>query len=400
MPKTLRNIVIYGLLFSALRMLVGATSAVYILSQGISLEELGYLKSFQFFLVLILDIPLSYIVDSSSRKLSIIVSAFFASFWLLITAFAMDLQIFYVAEFCNAISISLFNGAFLSYLVDIKNNFHQEIETKNVFAVFHKYDGLMMASSSFVGACFINTSSNITWIISGTLLFILPLIFIFILPKDNLRTKSTEFPLLIRFFQDIKLIFFHIKNNRILRYYILMLVFALVYMQTLIQIWQPILLIDSKNDKGVFYGIAFCLILLIQSFASYCIEKYSENNITTLKKLSVLLMLSPLVIFFDYLNYLSLNIFLLFAISFFSIKGMLIIISSEFHNHVPPEFRSTFEALTSVLSKLALIISFPLVMTGVQKYGISSLIYFLISLSMIFIFIQYYFAISVFKQEN
>lgn len=73
MWTSVNKIILYGVLFNSLRMLVGAICAIYFTTVGFSFMEITYIKTFQIFVILTLDIPLSYII---SHTTNIIASSF------------------------------------------------------------------------------------------------------------------------------------------------------------------------------------------------------------------------------------------------------------------------------------------------------------------------------------
>jgi len=114
------NLVNYvGIGFSCIRMLIGAFSVIYLISTGVSVYQIGLLKSLQAAVIVFIDIPLSYVSDKYSRKFSIGLSIFFAAIWLLLTGLGHDFTDFLIAEFFNALSLGLMSGAFSSYLIDV-----------------------------------------------------------------------------------------------------------------------------------------------------------------------------------------------------------------------------------------------------------------------------------------
>lgn len=120
MPALNKIVDSVGISFGCVRMLIGAFSVVYMLSKGVSLYQLGWIKAFQGVILVFVDIPLSHLSDKYSRKLSIILSIFFASVWLFLMGVGHTFTHFMIAEFFNALSLGLMSGTFSAYLYDIK----------------------------------------------------------------------------------------------------------------------------------------------------------------------------------------------------------------------------------------------------------------------------------------
>lgn len=51
---------IVGIAYGCVRMLIGAISVAYLMRAGLSLPQIGLLKSFQAAVIVFIDIPLSY----------------------------------------------------------------------------------------------------------------------------------------------------------------------------------------------------------------------------------------------------------------------------------------------------------------------------------------------------
>lgn len=253
-PKTLKTIIFYGVAFGSFRMLIGGISTLYLLSKNIDLIDLGLLKSFQFGLMMIIDLPLSYIADRYSRKLSTILGILFGSFWLLTTAFASEIWQFYVAEAFNAISLSLFGGAYISYLIDIKNKQYPDLDNKTLLSYDNKYNSLGMAICAFVGAGFLEPASNIIWIIAGTLLFIVSMGAFLQLPSDiyqsthnNISDLKINTP---NFSENLGRLISILKIKQEICYGLIVLSILLIYFQTILQLWQPVIKNFNTGNLG------------------------------------------------------------------------------------------------------------------------------------------------------
>ena len=109
----------YGVIFNSIRMLIGASSTLFIMSKGLDLAGIAELKAFQALVILFSDIPFGYIADRYSRKFSVNLSVLCGAIWMILTALSPSISWLYVAEFFNAISIAFFGGAFQSILISI-----------------------------------------------------------------------------------------------------------------------------------------------------------------------------------------------------------------------------------------------------------------------------------------
>lgn len=391
-PKVLRTIIWYGIAFGSFRMLVGGISVLYLLSKGINLTDLGLLKSFQFGLMMIIDLPLSYITDRYSRKLSTILGIIFGALWLIITALSTNIWQFYIAEACNAISLSLFNGAYISYLIDTKNKINPDLDNKIILSYDNKYNSIGMAICAFIGASFLNPTSNTIWIIAGILLFLVSIGSFIQLPSDTqfqyMDKKIAIHTPNIR--QDIKELLGIIKYKKEIFYGLLVTSILLIYFQTILQLWQPILQNFNSSDLGWIYGIFFSIVSLAQLLSSYAINSPIKNKHTyILFCLFISLILMVLTIL--WLKESVLIILTSLFIMFFGIKFLMIETSAKFHDIIPNNHRSLLDGMGFFISRIILLIVFPIITYSIDTIGFVFLPIILFLLIILYIPINYYF---------
>lgn len=388
-PKNLSIIIFYGVAFGSFRMLIGGVSVLYLLSKNIHLLDLGLLKSFQFALMMVIDLPLSYIADRYSRKLSTLLGILFGAFWLLTTAFATDLWHFYVAEAFNAISLSLFNGAYTSYLIDTKNRLNPNLATKTLLAYDNKYSSLGMAICAFVGVAFLNPTSNVIWIIAGILLAIVCVGGFFHLPSDNLQshhpqndnapsptTTACQTPTKQEGIKDnIRNLIAIITSNQMIFYGLIIISILLIYFQTLLQLWQPIIALFNQHNFGWLYGLFFSIVSLAQLLSSYLVNhniNHKHAYIIGTLVLSLILMTWATLLLQTHPMGIVIIVLALFAM-FFAIKFLMIEASAKFHDVIPNHHRSLLDGMTFFISRTALLIAFPIITYWIEKIGFIAL---------------------------
>ncbi|EJF90815.1 hypothetical protein ME1_00015 [Bartonella vinsonii subsp. arupensis OK-94-513] len=119
------SILAFGFLFNGIRILTGAFIVFYMFEKGLTLIDIGIIKSFQAFIMMVTDIPLGYFADRKSYKLSIILAAAFAATWLFLMGVSTSFSGFLLAEFFNALSLTLIAGPIMLYLFNMrKQNLH------------------------------------------------------------------------------------------------------------------------------------------------------------------------------------------------------------------------------------------------------------------------------------
>lgn len=400
-PKTLKTIIFYGVAFGSFRMLIGGISTLYLLSKNIDLIDLGLLKSFQFGLMMIIDLPLSYIADRYSRKLSTILGILFGSFWLLTTAFASEIWQFYVAEAFNAISLSLFGGAYISYLIDIKNKQYPDLDNKTLLSYDNKYNSLGMAICAFVGASFLEPASNIIWIIAGTLLFIVSMGAFLQLPSDiyqsthnNISDLKINTP---NFSENLGRLISILKTKQEICYGLIVPSILLIYFQTILQLWQPVIKNFNTGNLGWIYGMFFSIVSLAQLLSSYAINSNIKNKYTYILIclfLSLLLMLSAITLFQHSTKGVVLIVISLF-IMFFGIKFLMIEASAKFHDIIPNNHRSLLDGMAFFISRTILLIIFPAITYLIQKMGFIALPLIFSILITLYMFIGHQFKTNI-----
>ncbi|TBR37458.1 MFS transporter [Marinomonas agarivorans] len=364
---TMNRIMVFGILIYSIRMLIGATSTLYILSKGLTLTDIGLLKAYQALIILLFDIPLAYIADKYSRKLSLILSTIFASVWLFLMAIGESIELFYIAETCNALSIALFSGAFIAYLID---NSHIDSKNKNqikkILSKFSKYQHLGMALFSIAGAAFITINSPVVWFISATLTFSLVIFGFLILPKD---CKTPPIAEKTKIYDDIKNMLSIMKNNGLIIPTSLGIVSASFFYQLLIQFWQPLSFsnIIEKPQDGFIFGIILFFILMCQSLASYISEKVEriESVIIIGNTLNVI----SIIVFLYCLNSDALLFPIAIILMFLANKLISISYSSIFHSLVSSEYRTTMDSGISSISRLVLVLFLPAISFSINFFG-------------------------------
>ena len=186
-------IILYGVLFESIGLFLGAISAIFILSSGISVLELGDIKSFQTLILVCLGLYAGKLADSIDRKLITLASLFFEILWMAISYLGGEFHSFYIfmlAEFFTALSIVLNKNSYNTYLIDA---YIKEYKNKNfgkALFVYNQYTFLAVAISSFIGTIcyqYINIYSALVCAFALSVLF---LFFIFLLPSQKVnKTK-------------------------------------------------------------------------------------------------------------------------------------------------------------------------------------------------------------------
>lgn len=370
MFSPIKKILFYGVIYTSVRMLVGAISAIYLLAKGVDILDVGTIKAFQAGVIMILDIPLAYVADQKSRKLSVIGASLFSALWLYTMGISETLWVFYLAEFFNSVSLALFSGSFTSYLIDKNIEFDKSKQNiQKIIGKFNKYQHAGMAVSATLGAFFITVESQVIWFISCFLMVLLTASSVSLLPKDTIQSKAQDRKTILT---DVLNILKDILTRIEIKWIVLMLIFITAYYQSIIQFWQLVISIDKKNliTEGHIYGIIFAAILLIQSLSGYLVEKLPKRQVFYVALcLTLALLPYPLFMSINYLYSTSIVIIVLF----FIIRSLIIVLHSVVHENITSKLRSTYDSAISTIVRIILLIMLPSLGFLVDQFGFISL---------------------------
>lgn len=142
-----------GLVFSAARLLTSSFSFVYLLGVGLSVSDVSTTRMIQLIALVALEVPCGTLADRIGPRRALLTATLVSALWLGTMAVVSDLPTLIVAELLNALSLSLFSGAFEVLLRDT----HQ---AKNPIANFGKAQALWIAGASLLGALFATVVSR------------------------------------------------------------------------------------------------------------------------------------------------------------------------------------------------------------------------------------------------
>ncbi len=362
MRSPVKKIIIYGVIFNSFRMLIGAISVVYLIAVGLEIKDVGFLKAFQASVIFILDIPLAYIADKKSRRLSVIGSVFFGAIWLFTMGYGTEKYHFYIAEFFNALSLALFSGAFISYLIDKGKDDNYPI--KEILGKYNKFVYLGMGIAALLGSAFITVDSRLIWYISGGLLGLQFLLLSLMLPEDK-KFEAEKKP---NMFREISTVFKDIFARAEIKWLVICVFLAMIYFQVIIQFWQLVVQQTSGEGSGhgVYYGVIFTLVLFAQSVSGHVAEKKSDQRNVTFVVVSGALSSFLLAWPYGYSMYfISASVVLMF----FSNRLMTLVLLSKIHENIEGEMRATYDAVISTVTRLFLLIFIPIIGITFELYG-------------------------------
>lgn len=371
MTSPISRAMVYGLGITTARMLVGATSAIYLLSSGLTLTDLGVLKAIQAAIVFLTDIPLGYLADKWGRSNVVRLSAVFNVAWLACTAFGRYKFIFFVAEGFNALAIALYSGAFNALLMNIYKRETGQDEYEHVLGRYNKWQFGLMAGASFLGSVLAPPDSSFVWWCAALVILMQLVLFNHILPREEkVKTPSSSVGnALHSIIADFRAIYAVISSSVSIALlssaYILL---AFVY-QVLIQFWQPLIGADQiATYPGIFYGASFLSILAAQWLAA----RYSERKVSgrSIIQCALALVTAFAILAFFGQNLPIFSIIGIICLTFFFIRLLTISLYAAFQRTQPESMWATAESVLSALSRVLLLFLLPVIGGISQQNGV------------------------------
>lgn len=104
--------------FEGGRMFVGAVSIVYLLSMGVSLQQIAILKMVQGLVLFFGEVPTGVFADTLGRSRSLIVACMCAAIGFLLYIISSSFYFFMLAEVFTALSLCFWSGAYEAFCID------------------------------------------------------------------------------------------------------------------------------------------------------------------------------------------------------------------------------------------------------------------------------------------
>ncbi|WP_375608613.1 MULTISPECIES: MFS transporter [unclassified Bartonella] len=357
------SILAFGFLFNGIRILTGAFIVFYMLEKGLTLIDIGIIKSFQAFIMMVTDVPLGYFADRKSYKISIVLAAAFAATWLCLMGFSTSFYGFLLAESFNALSLTLIAGAYNALLVQYAKA--KVTSTKKVLGASSQYNYIGMFIFSLIGAYFADYSSQYIWYIAAFLMLMTTLFGLFFLDDLKGEKKPNKVNSLICEAKEMLSIFIKVP------YISLCFYFSLIFFNIFSQYWQWIFKDHHINVTYFDLGVTFSLILFSQLLASFLFTKLSERmNFILLLFLSASLIFT--IAFFEPKKEIAI---ILVCMIFYLIKYTYLRVEVVLHDSISDHFRATYESFLSTVGRLSLLVFFYMSAYMVDMFGFFSLVY-------------------------
>lgn len=256
----------YGALYNFFRSMTGAFSSLFLLQNGISLQDLGYLKGLQAVFVVICDLPLSILSDRTNRKYMAAAGVAFSALFLIITGFHQNFWHLVMAEIANALSVSIFSSTIDSYVADVSDN--ESVSPSISLPRFNSYQFAAMALGGICGVTLFLPQNPTAWIVAGSGSILTVLVFLPFLPSTKTHLNKN-----VRnsFIGSARLAAIKLTENTTMRLVAVAFIANSIFFQILIQFWQPMALAADPSLEKLL-GVLFVATLFAQSIASYIME--------------------------------------------------------------------------------------------------------------------------------
>lgn len=359
--------------FSATRMIIGATSALYLIERGLRPSDVIYLKSIQAFIILVLELPLGIFADRFGRGLTIAVGVLSATVWLGLTGGAISVGMVFVAEAFNAISLAALSGAIDAEYVEAWREGYPDRSLQDGFIRLAKWNFTGTALAALLGTFFFRTGSRIPWWIAFA-----AMIGLLIGSGAALRIRRTEKePILggpesasrqllsaTELRRVVRLVQHRPKN--LVPALLASAVVGAGY-QVVIQYWQTLVAVGhGVGGSAQFLSVCFFAILLVQSRTRMVSHMLTRNEYLYAAGLVV-----PLAVIV-FVSRWTTNPFLLatlVAAYFWIVRGSGVDIDALINHAVTDDLRATVLSFESALVRVGVIVVGPAVAFGVGHLG-------------------------------
>lgn len=354
---------------SSIRMLIGATSTIYMLDNGVALYEIGMIKSVQAVVILLFGFFIGVFSDRVDRKSIHTIAILISFLWLLLFYLGgiySSISLFYIAEILNGISLSMIQNNTNGYLVEQFKKDNRDEKLDKLFGQLSKLSFLGMAIASLVGGGVYYLLGSSSFLYTALLMLAVFILSLLLLPDgSNLSVARKmidrkEFYLVLRKIN---------KHREIIFAYML---YGLLF-QIIIQYWQVMVYdfeIIVKNNYWL--GIVLFLLMLSQSFAGSVIERkfYVPRTVLYFGTILVLFALVLSISFSSPVIYIISLCSLMFSIRYISI-----LTGVELQSDLKNRFRSKYDMVLNSILRIITAIMLFVVGFIVEHFGSVSILY-------------------------
>lgn len=364
-----KSIIFSYVSFSSMRMLIGASSTVYMLASGLTLFDVGMIKSSQAIAMLVLGFGVGVFSDAFNRKMIYLISLLFAICWLYLMYLGGEfnqLIYFYLAELCNALSLTFWKNNVNAYLIDQFYKQKKDGKLNTVLGSLGYYSFLGMAFASLLGGWLYGVIESKLFLYTAVLLAMLLMLSTLFLPSVRNKTAKGKI--------SIRKVDFLIILRKIARYkgVISLFLASSLYFQILIQYWQPIISVDDMlSDKAYWLGITLFLMMMAQSISGKVVEK----NIHIAHYTRYIMLFAFGLGIFSIQQKSLVFLVMSLCMIMFSLRYIIVRIDASLHERILSKFRAKYDMVLNTLVQLFTALLLLLVGLLSELYNASIILY-------------------------
>ncbi len=338
--------------------IIGPILVPFMLWKGLSYAEIMLLQSISAISVFIFEVPTGAIADKVSRKLSLVLSGFFAVFGLLFYILFKSFLLFAVAEILFGIGLTLSSGSDSALLYESLAKSQKKDEYQNHEGHAASLCFIGQAIGGVLSAFLFKYNPNLPFIISIGNLFVA---IIFSFKFEETEREKSEHKYVIHVLKSIKI---SIKTPRILWTVLFAGLMGFVY-RTSFWLYQPYFKLADIDIQ--WFGLIFAYFNIVAAFSSkYLVKKFHKTRPRKIFLVLILIMagsfLVPMIFFSPFM--------IIVLASQQIVRGMYRPTLRFYINHqISDKYRATVISLVSLSASLCFAILSPIVGLALDHKG-------------------------------
>lgn len=348
------------LLFEGGRMSVGAISVAYLLSMGVSVEKVAYLKIIQGVVLLFGEIPTGVFADAFGSRRSLHAACVSSILGFLIYATSSSFLGFCVGEVFLALALCFWSGAYEAFAIDTckLDDKSQPGLLDRFFHLNQSLNGLSVLVMGWVGGFIGSRNLHFPYFLAIAMMIIASITLLKV-PQPSDDTRSRKKPVTANWVRQIEsqaretweqitqmpaLVPFFVAN--------ILIQFSI---QPLLHYWQPFFQARITDDAPSILGTIFAAYCASSIVCSFVFSKLSRlpsmrSNYTTL---GLFLIFSTLYVLFA-----NATTFTTSVIYFVAMQGILSVartqLSIRLNEIIPSNHRAALLSTVSLVSRLGM----------------------------------------------
>ncbi|MBC1925435.1 MFS transporter [Listeria innocua] len=341
------------IIYTVADFLFGSGYTAFIVSKNISSENLGMIFLIWSIFSFILEIPSGSIADKYGRKKILALGLFIWSVGLFSFSYSSNQMTFIGSFLFIALGVALISGTPQAWYISSLEQFDDESKrvlpkAQSVSLLFSVVSGLLFA------VVVLNTSSEIPYRLAALLSFVLSMIVMLCYKENYSENEPTKGNISV--IKIISAAFMQVKKNRILKWYIIKLLFLSIALQLFILTWQ-LYATQKFGLDDYLLGPLLTIYTLTLSFAYFLAAKLATRIKDTIKisvfGAMILIIGTGMLTFSQNIVTFSIaSIFLELGIGLEGGASMMWI-----QDHIKDEIRTTTLSIFSIVSTIAAMIA-------------------------------------------